>query len=100
MPGELPAPRPLTRRPEDLQAVPFRVEQVGQLRLKRPQHVFHGDHRDHFGVPRYARAGLDQLVREPALAVVERTDGQAVTVARGQERPLPALVAEAETGPL
>src|SRR5579859_4536070 len=99
MPGQLPSPHLLARRSEHLEAVPLGVEQVGQPRRQRPEHVLHGHHRDDLGVPRQAGAGHDQLVREPALTVVERPDRQAVAIPRGQERPLAPLLTEPEARP-
>ena len=99
MPGELPAPRRLSRRAEHLEAVPVRVEQAPQrLGRHRPEHVLHGYHRDDLGVRGHARAGHDQLVAELALPRVQRADRQPVPVPRGQVRPGAPLVAEPVAG--
>ena len=99
MPGELPAPRRLSRRAEHLEAVPVRVEQAPQrLRGHRPEHVLHGYHRDDLRVRGHARAGHDQLVAELALPRVQRADRQPVPVPRGQVRPGTPLVAEPVAG--
>ena len=73
------------------------VHRHGAMVLGVCRHVLHGHHRDDLGVPRQAGAGRDQLVREPALAVVQRADRQAVPIQRGQERPVAPLLAERKT---
>ena len=99
MPGELPAPRRLSRRAEHLEAVPVRVEQALQrLGRHRPEHVLHGYHRDDLGVRGQADTGHDQLVAELALPRVQRADRQPVPVPRGQVRPGAPLVAEPVAG--
>ena len=67
VPGKLPSPRLLAGRTEYLEAVPFGIKKIGQIRRQRPLHVLHGHHRHDLRVPRQARAGHDQLVREPPL---------------------------------
>jgi hypothetical protein len=68
------------------------------LVLHRPEHVFHGHHRDDLRIPRQAGSRRDQLVRESALVIVERAYRQAVAVPRGQERPAAPLLAKGEAG--
>jgi hypothetical protein len=68
VPGQLPAPRRLApRRPEEPEAVPLGVEQVGDPRRgeqhQRPPHVLHRHDRDDLGVPGHADRLGDQPVR-------------------------------------
>ena len=99
MPGELPAPRRLSRRAEHLEAVPVRVEQARQrLPGHRPEQMLHGYHRDDLRVRGHARAGHDQLVAQLALPGVQHADRQPIPVPRGQVRPGAPLVAEPVAG--
>ena len=94
VPGKLPSPRRLpSRRPEDPQAVPLGVEQVGNRgraeQRQRPPHVLHRHDRDDLRVPGHADRRRDQPMRELALRVGKSPDRQPVPRGLGQVRPLP-----------